>query len=195
MDRTPWLYRASRGAAALAMRVLRGIRAEGLEHVPESGGVIVAVNHRSLIDPPLVSAVLFPPRYPRFLAKRELFRIPFFGEWMRAIGAIELDRSRGDMGAIREALSVLGSEGCLVLFPEGTRSKDGLPLRPKAGVGFLAREARCPVVPARVRATESIFRSGPLFIRFGPPLRFEGGEGRRDCQTFAERVMEAILSL
>ena len=191
----PLFYRTIHALATASLRFLRGIEASGLENVPPSGRVIVACNHVSVVDPPFAGVALGQARYARFLAKEELFRIPLLGAFFRGCGAIPLCRGRGDVGAIREALAVLENDGCLVLFPEGTRARHGKPLRPKAGVGLLARETGAPVVPARVRDTEGLFRRGPLKIRFGTPLHFAGGEGRQDCQAFAEKVMEAVWQL
>lgn len=193
-EAAPWFYRLVHRSALAVLGCLRGIEALGLENVPSRGRVIVASNHVSMIDPPINGLTLGIPRYPRFLAKEELFRLPLLGAFFRGCGCIPLSRGRGDVAAIREALAVLEAEGCLVVFPEGTRAR-GRSLRPKAGVGLLAREAGAPVVPARVRDTESLFKRGPLRIRFGAPLRFSGGEGRRECQAFAEKVMEAIWKL
>ena len=193
--RPGWVYRLSWCALEPATRLLRGIEAEGEENIPLAGRVILAVNHRSWLDPPLVSLVAYRRRFPRFLGKAELFAVPGLGWFLRQIGVIPLDRSRGDIGAIRQAMAVLEAGGCMILFPEGTRSKTGEPGRPKAGVGLLARESGAPVVPARVRNTERLLSTEPLRIRFGAPLRYEGGSDRRACQEFAERVMEEIWRL
>ena len=194
-EQAPWFYRVVHATATAVFSCLRGIEACGLENVPSRGRLIVACNHVSVVDPPFAGVALGHERYPRFLAKEELFRVPLLGAFFHGCGAIPLCRGRGDVGAIREALAVLENEGCLVLFPEGTRARHGKPLRPKAGVGLLARETGAPVVPARVRNTEVMLRRGPLRIRFGAPLRFSGGEGRHDCQAFAEKVMEAVWKL
>ncbi|HVE14479.1 MAG TPA: lysophospholipid acyltransferase family protein [Elusimicrobiota bacterium] len=170
------------------------MRVEGTEHIPARGPLLVAANHVSWIDPPLVSMAVYSVRFPQFMAKEELFRVPLLGFFLDGIACIPLDRSKGDVGAIRRALEVLASGGCVGVFPEGTRSRDGKPRRPKAGVGLLARTSGAPVVPARVWNTDK-FLARPLRVRFGPPLRFDGGEDRSACQAFAERVMESIFAL
>ncbi|MEK7745636.1 MAG: lysophospholipid acyltransferase family protein [Elusimicrobiota bacterium] len=177
------------------MRALLGLEIRGAENIPPEGKLIVAVNHVSIIDPPLAAVALHRTRCARFLGKEELFRIPVLNAWMRACGVIPLDRSRGDVAALREALGVLRGGGCMVIFPEGTRSRTGRPGRPRAGVGLLARESGAPVLPARVERTGTFLSGGPLGIRFGKPLAFSGGAGKRDCQDFAEQVMGEILRL
>ena len=194
-ERPPWIYILSQRAAWALGWLMRGIRAEGLEHIPPRGRVIVASNHVSIIDPPLVGSMLGWTRYPRFLAKEELFRFAPLGALFKSWGAIPLDRGRGDVGAIRSALEVLEGEGCLVLFPEGTRARGGRLLRPKPGVAMLAQRTGAPVVPVRVRDTESLLQKGPMRIRFGAPMRYEGGTGREEFQRFADRVMEEIRKL
>lgn len=193
--KAPWVYRISAGLIQAAMRALRGMRVRDLENVPAQGKLIVAVNHVSIIDPPLAAVVLHRVRYARFLGKEELFRIPVLSAWLRACGVIPLDRGRGDVAALREALGVLREGGCMVIFPEGTRSRTGRPGRPRAGVGLLARESGAEVVPARVSGTQTFWGGGPLGIRFGKPLRFTGGDQKRDCRLFSEKVMEEILRL
>lgn len=190
-----FFYRLSQGTCRAAARALRGLSVSGLERVPERGPVIVAANHVSLMDPPLVAIALYPRRLPHFMAKEELFRLPVFGSMIRGYGAIPLDRGRGDVGAIRRSLDVLEEGGCMVVFPEGTRSRDGRPGRPKAGVGLLARDGRAPVVPARVRGTDRLLSGGPFEVRFGDAIDFSGGEDRGACQSFAEKVMDAVFKL
>jgi 1-acyl-sn-glycerol-3-phosphate acyltransferase len=138
---------------------------------------------------------VYPARYAHFMAKEELFRTPGFGWLMRQYGAIPLDRHRGDVGAIRHALTILEQGGCVVLFPEGTRSKTGQPGRPRPGIGLLACLAQAPVIPVRVSHTERWISREPLSIRFGKPVHFSGGENRQDYENFAKRIMEEIFKL
>jgi 1-acyl-sn-glycerol-3-phosphate acyltransferase len=106
-----------------------------------------------------------------------------------------LDRRRADFSAIRAAIDVLEQEGCMVIFPEGTRSRNGIPGKPKHGVSFLAHQTGAAVIPARVSNTDRFPALVPMRIRFGPPVHYEGGEGREAYRQFAERVMEAIFRL
>ena len=195
VDRSPWFYPLIHHGLWAGAWALRGIEVSGLEHVPARGRVIVACNHVSVIDPPLAGLAIGWTRFPRFLAKEELFRPAPLGALFRGFGCIPLNRVRGDVGAIRSAIEVLEREGCLIVFPEGTRARKGRILRPKPGVGLLAHRTGAPVVLARVRDTETFFKRGPLRIRFGAPLRFEGAEGREEFQRFADRVMEEIGKL
>lgn len=171
----------------------RGWSAEGLEHLPREGRVILAVNHISMLDPVLVGAAVFRRRKLYALAKEELFRIPLVGGIFRAAGIIPINRGGGDLGAMRSAVKVLKDERCVLVFPEGTRSKTGRSGRAKGGLGLLARFGSAPVVPARVFNTNRWF--GRLLIRFGPPLRFSGGDARGETLEFSRRVLDTILKL
>ncbi len=171
----------------------RGWSAEGLEHIPRKGPVILAVNHVSMMDPVLVGVAVFPLRALHALAKEEMFRVPILGRIFRAAGIIPLSRRGGDLGAMRSAVKALENDGCLVVFPEGTRSRTGKPGRAKGGLGLLARASSALVVPARVFNTDRWF--GRIKIRFGPPLRFDGGDGRGGALEFSKRVLDTILKL
>ncbi len=177
------------------LRNFWGLRVDGLEGVPPEGRLIVAHNHVHWLDPVAIAVALDPVRYPRFIAKQELFKNRFVTWFFRNNGVVPLDRGHGDVGAIRWVLSVLRQEGCVVVAPEGTRSRTGAPLRPKPGIGFMAYHAAAPVLPARLRDTEKFPGRAKLRVSFGPLLRFQGKAERADCQAFADRVMEAIFKL
>lgn len=183
-----------RGLAAAT----KGLRLEGLENLPAAGPVLVAVNHVSVIEGPLVGSVVGRVRRPSFLGKEELFRVPLLGWCLRNLDCIPLDRARGDVRALRSALAVLAGGGCLIVFPEGTRSRDGKPGKPKAGVGLLARQSGAAVVPVRARNTGSAFSGErPFRLTFGAPLRAPGdpADPKEADRAFAEAVMAAIFAL
>ena len=110
---------------------------------------------------------------------------------------IELDRGRGDVGSLRGAVDLVSAGACLGVFPEGTRSRTGMMGHAKPGVGFLSRETGAPVVPARLVNTDGFWRLKAAEVRFGEPIRFEGGRdgGREQCQAFADAVMRRIAAL
>ncbi len=206
MDGRDWpaddLGRASRlrriaNAAVLALiRAVWGLRVAGLEHVPARGPVILAANHVSNLDGPVLSVGASSVRCVRALAKVELFRVPVLGWFLRRMGTIPIDRRAGDVRALRAALEVLEAGGCLGVMPEGTRSKTGVPGRAKAGLGFLASVSQAAVVPARIVNTERCWRLRPLEVRFGPAMRFQGPAGdRQACRKFAQDVLDRVFTL
>lgn len=196
----PPFFRAACGVVGAFAGLTKGLSVSGLEHLPAAGPVIVAGNHVSLIEGPLVGCVVGRVRLPSFMVKEELFRFPPLGWTLRELGGIPLDRgARGDVKALRRALNVLEAGGCMVVFPEGTRSKDGKPLKPKAGVGLLARQSGAAVVPVRARNTLSALSGErPYRLTFGPPLPApprDPADSREADRAFAEAVMAAIFAL
>jgi len=176
------------------LRGIWGIKTTGLDLIPRSGPLIVACNHVSLWDPPLLVVTIAAARRPRFMGKRELFGIPVLGWFLLQMGSIPLDRGAGDTGAMREALATLQRGACLGIFPEGTRVKPGQRRPPKLGVAFLSARTGAPVVPARVFGTAEFPRAFPLEVRFGSPLA-PPAEGREAASSFARSVMDAIYAL
>ncbi len=172
-----------------------GVKVTGLDLVPRSGPLIVAFNHSSLLDGPLVGAAIAPARRPCFLGKKELFQQPLLGWYLRRAGAIALDRGTADHSAMRAALEVLEGEGSIGLSPEGTRVKPGQVRAPKLGVSFLAAKTGARVQPVRLVGTARFPRAFRLEVRFGPPLPPPAGAGREAALAFARSVMDAIYAL
>lgn len=138
--------------APLARFLLR-VRVHGRENIPKEGGAVVAINHISFLDVIAVSASFPGARMPRYLAKAELFRIPLLASFIRALGAIPLDRGKSDVGAVRQAIEVAEGGELLGLFPQGTRQKGKNPADTpiKSGVAMIAARAQCPVLPVCIR--------------------------------------------
>ncbi|WP_393099768.1 lysophospholipid acyltransferase family protein [Streptomyces sp. LN325] len=186
-------------------------RIEGLEHIPSSGGAIVAGNHLSFSDHFLMPAIL--KRRITFLAKAEYFTGPgikgrLTAAFFRSAGQIPVDRSGKEAGqaAIREGLGVLRQGELLGIYPEGTRSHDGRLYKGKVGVAAMALKARVPVVPCAMIGTfeaqppgQKIPNLHPVVIRFGEPLdfsRYAGMENEKAIlRAVTDEIMYAILTL
>ena len=174
----------------------------GLENLPAEGGYIVAANHASMLDPPIVGQCL--PRQVSFFARKTLWKPGLPAWWLDAVGTIPVDRDGGtSLDAIKRVLHALANDRVVILFPEGTRSVTGELQAPKAGVGLLACKARVPVVPARVFGSfEALGKSGslrlgsPVSVTFGKPIlpaEFDlPGEGKEHYAKTAARIMAAI---
>jgi glycerol-3-phosphate dehydrogenase (NAD(P)+) len=150
------------------------VRRLGREHIPE-GGVILASNHRSFLDPFVIGCSVRRPIY--FVAKRELFKNPMVGWLLNCLGAFPIRRGQSDEESVKTALALLARGEPVVVFPEGTRIQTGSLGRPKRGVGRLALQAGAPVVPVAVTGTERAragwrIRPVKVHVRFGPPLSF-----------------------
>jgi 1-acyl-sn-glycerol-3-phosphate acyltransferase len=188
------LYDAARFALWAAFKTVWRLRARGTQNVPEAGGVIIACNHVSYLDPPVLGAA--SPRRIQYMAKQELFEIPVLGPAIAAVGAYPVDRHGSAAAAIRRSVEVLNAGGAIGIFPEGTRNRDGsAPVQ--RGVALLASIAKVPVVPARIVGTEHANRFARFEVYFGEPMQLKTGvkAGRDDADRFAEDVMRAIRTL
>ncbi|HEV8353956.1 MAG TPA: (d)CMP kinase [bacterium] len=184
-------------------RVAFRMKVEGLEHVPKTGALIVAGNHASAIDPPLVGSVL--RRRAGYMAKEELFSIPVLGAWLRSIGVFPVKRGTADRRAIRRSIHTLEQGGILVMFPEGTRSEDGRLRDPEPGAAMIALRTGAPVLPVAVVGSHKILprtarwpHFAQVVVRIGPMLPVPRIEGRLDHQvleTWGRRIMAEIAKL
>src|ERR1700722_16478539 len=177
----------------------------GIENFPAHGGYIVAANHASHLDPPVVGLHL--PRQVCFFARKTLWKPGFASWWLDAVGCIPVDRDGGtDVTAIKRVLQALKNEKVIILFPEGPRSTDGGLQRPKPGIGLLACRAQVPVVPARIFGSfEAFGKSGKL--RLGTPVAVTYGKalqpsdyddpaaGKERYPRAAERIKSAVDQL
>lgn len=177
----------------------------GLEHLPGRGGYIVAANHVSHLDPPIVGLHL--GRQVSFFARKTLWKPGIAAWWLDAVGTIPVDREGGaDIQAVRRVLEALARGRAVIMFPEGTRSPDGRLQPPKPGIGLIACRSQAPVVPARIFGSFEAFgkkgalRLGlPVDVTYGAPLlpgdydRPEDGKER--YAKAAARIMNAISRL
>lgn len=181
-------------------RVVFRYRVEGLEKVPKSGGVLLVANHAHLLDPPLVGSA--NRRQVHFMAKDELFHMPFLRWALPKIGTFPVRRGAADRKAIRTAIELLSQGKVVAIFPEGTRTQTGELLEPQRGAGLIALRAGVPVIPVGITGTFEPVRKGRFFprfnqfiVRFGDPVHFEPSseEGRKDAVDEANRrMMEGI---
>ncbi len=143
------------------------VQVSGLEHVPRQGGCVIASNHLSLMDTPLVIAHI--PLQFRFLAKRGLFKIPFIGGHLRRAGHISIPRedARGSLKAMSESARMIQERGVSALvFPEGGRSTGEL-REFKEGAAYIAIKAGVPVVPVAIQGTRQVLPMGSVLVRPG----------------------------
>jgi 1-acyl-sn-glycerol-3-phosphate acyltransferase len=167
----PWFYVLVRTALAPLLRGVFRMRVSGVEHVPVTGGVVLAPMHRSNFDSPLVGLGLRRPL--RFMAKRELYRFRPMAFVLRNCGVFMVDRGQADTAAVDRAVSLLRAGEIVVVYPEGTRNRRGT-IKPRAGAAWLALRAGVPMVPVAVAGTDQVRLWPPriprFHARFGPPL-------------------------
>jgi 1-acyl-sn-glycerol-3-phosphate acyltransferase len=195
-------YRLAWWFSNFVARVFLGLRIEGREHIPKSGGVLVACNHISYWDPPLLGVAYNRELF--YMAKKELFRNKLFGALIRAYNAIPVSRGVFSRGALEKAIGVIRSGRSIVIFPEGRRSEPGVLGEPKPGLGMVAEKTGCPIVPAYVIGSDTIkrclIRRRSLQICFGPAIRPEefdakGGEGRDKYACISRLAMDRVALL
>ena len=180
------------------------------ERVPVSGPVILAANHASFIDPPLVGSCL--PRGISYLARENLFRYPGIGWVLRQCDAVPVDRDGGGAAGLRAILDRLLNGAGIILFPEGTRTRDGKFQPARSGIGLVVIKSTAPVVPVRVFGSYEAYgrhmtlpRPRRVVVKFGPPMDFAALRAEaKHCskarlkeiyQQVANEIMAAIAGL
>ena len=190
--------------AKLLARVFFRMRVVHPERMVESGPLILAVNHTSFFDPPL--AGICSRRGVYYLARKTLLQWPFFGPLFPAMNVIPVERDGNDISALREVIKKIREGNGVVLFPEGTRSKDGNIQPARAGIGFVIAKTGAPVLPMRIFGAYDAFPKNSKRLHFaritvviGEPLFFSPDDldsaTRETYQTLSDRVMEAIAAL
>jgi len=185
-------------------------RVYGVENVPKSGPLILASNHASFLDPPLVGSAL--PREINYLARDTLFRFPVIGWLLREVNAVPVDREGGGAAGLKAILDRLLAGNGIILFPEGTRTIDGNLQKPRAGIGLTVIKSDAPVVPVRIFGTYEALGKRDKFPRphkvsviFGQPLDFSAFRAEsKHCSKprlkeiyaeIANQIMNAIATL
>jgi 1-acyl-sn-glycerol-3-phosphate acyltransferase len=199
--RPPLIYRV---AAVVCRPLLYGpyrLRAQGMENLPSTGGVVLACNHLSSLDPFPLAMPLWPGRWLRFMAKAELYWWPLRLVLDHA-GAFKVRRGVGDRQAVETAIRLAREGQVVVMFPEGTRRKKGLVKkhqpRARSGAARIAMEAGVPLVPAAIAGTDRLLTLGPLRVAYGAPIEMDdlpADDLRRSSQEATERLMARIAEL
>ena len=180
------------------------------ERVPLAGPVIIAANHASFLDPPLIGSGV--PRAINYLARESLFRFPGFGAYLRALNCVPVDRDGAGAAGLKGILDRLHDGGAVILFPEGTRTADGQLKPARSGIGLTVIKSDAPVVPVRVFGTFEAWSRDKQFprprrvvVKYGAPLDFKAlREEAKTCtkprlkqiyQEIADQLMTAIAKL
>lgn len=203
MDSGTFFYRLAHEVVGGVVRFVLWGEVRGQENIPPKGPALLMANHCSAVDPPFIGAVC--PRKLHFMAKAELFQIPGLRELIRALNAYPVHRGAPDRWALRHTFQLLEQGEAVLLFPEGTRSLDGRLKEAEPGAVLFALRTGVPVVPVAIAGSEGLWPRGrkvprwhPVFIRFGPPLRFPpcNGPVPKDLLHRAGRsIMAAIGEL
>lgn len=176
--------------------VLR-MRVEGTENIPKDGPLVIASNHLSLLDPPVIGTAA--TRKVHFMAKQELF-VPILGDIYKILGAFPVRRGGADRAAIKHGIEILQSSQVLAIFPEGTRSKTGKLGKAEPGALMMASKAMATIVPCCVIGTD-FQRQGRIWpkvtVRFGKPMFFPADAviNKELLHNMTEDLMQRIAQL
>ena len=181
----------------IAMHIWFNLKFEGRENVPKGKAFVYASNHRSYADPVLVT-LAGKGRFS-FMAKKELFEKKFFAWLIRSLGAFPVDRGSGDTAAIDKAIDNVRNGTNLLIFPEGTRSKDGRVGRGKTGVALIAAKSHADVVPVGITFEGKLHFRSKIIVRVGKPIPAgtlaidEGLTDRELLRALKKNVMPPIM--
>jgi len=189
-------YRVIRLLFRALLSILFRWRVEGRENVPATGGVILASNHISWWDPPVVGCSVSRP--VRFMAKAELFRIPVLGPAIRNLGAFPIRRGKPDRQALRIAVNCIEAGEVLGMFPEGTRIKGDELGRAQDGIGFIALRTNAPIVPVAIVADYRL--RSEVRVIFGESFRAQDVvdpdlDRKEAMKVVGGRIMDCIKDL
>ena len=177
------------------------LEVNGADNIPEKGGVLVASNHGSFLDPVIVGVGISRQTY--YLTKQSLFEIPIFGLLIKALHTIPVRRELVSVSTFKELIKSLNAKKVIILFPEGTRSLDGKLGQGKVGVGMIALKADVPIIPAYIDGAIKAFpKNGkwiyPKKIRviFGKPIMPNCKDlNKKNYRDISTQVMQSISSL
>jgi len=196
MNRTDAAWAVGRATIGTAVRLMAPLRTYGVERVPLEGGLVMAFNHFSWLDPPAFGTS--SPRTIYYVAKVEAHRVPGLGQLIRAFGTRSIRRGESDREAVRAMRDVVKGGNALGMFVEGTRQRSGVPGDAMPGAAMVALQEDAAVVPAAIHGTQHWqFRNRhPVSIAWGKPMRFEGlprsGRGYREASGLIQEEIHRL---
>ena len=178
-------------------------RAFGQENIIEDGPAIMAANHQSYLDPPLIGITCRAELY--YLARKTLFKNKLFGSILSGVNTLPVDLSGADLTAVRAIINLLKQGHRTVIFPEGTRSLTGQIQEARPGIGMIIAKTLAPVVPMRIFGSFQAWPKGgkikpcPITVVVGNPIRFKkedlGAKSREAYQKISDQVLAAIAAI
>jgi 1-acyl-sn-glycerol-3-phosphate acyltransferase len=196
VNRTDAVWAIGRPTIGTAVKLVARLRVYGAERVPADGGLVVAANHFSWIDPPALGAA--SPRTLYYMAKVEAHRVPGLGQLMRTFGAFPVRRGESDRDAVRTMREIVSGGNALGMFAEGTRQTAGIPGVVQPGAAMVAITEGAPLVPAAIHGSFT-WRLGnfrPVSVAFGEPISFDGlprgGRGYKEASVEIERKLREL---
>jgi 1-acyl-sn-glycerol-3-phosphate acyltransferase len=199
------VYQASTRVFKLFLLLWNRLKIRGADYIPDRGGVLLASNHASFLDPPVVGSG-YRGRPVHFMARNTLWNSKFGSWWMDHVGCIPVSRGTGDMRALKLTIKMLKEGKAVSMFPEGTRTEDGELQKAKGGIGFIIEKAGCIVVPSYIDGTYKAHPKGAKLIKpckvtitYGKPITQDDfkalGSGREAYDKHAALIMQRIGDL
>jgi len=181
--------------------VLFRLQVSGQQHIPKTGGVLIAANHASYLDIPILGCGL--PRRASYMGRMDLFPGPV-GRLMQYLGWIPIRRARVDRGGFEDAIARIKAGEAVVMYPEGSRTEDGRLQPGKPGVGMIVAATGCPVIPAHLAGTFDALPPGarwirlrPIRVTLGEPMAFSSllneGDVERKKKDVYQRISQEIM--
>ena len=190
-------YSIAKVATNIMIHLFYKMKYEGVENIRSGGGYMVCSNHRTNMDPLFIAQKIKPQLF--FMAKQELFQNKFVGMIIKGLGAFPVERGKGDSGAIDFAVDTLKSGKVLAMFPEGTRSKDGIPQRPKSGAALVAMQTHADILPVGISFDLPLHFRSQVTIKYGEMIHFDslGVEkgAPSEMKAVSKKVMGKIVEL
>ena len=178
------------------IKVIFPFSVTGVEHLPADKPVVLCLNHTNAVDP-VVLAFALPRTYPiRIMAKKQLFSIPGLNWLIRKLGAFPVDRGHNDINAVKSSIGALRDGYSLMIFPEGTRIKDGRRIEPQSGAAMIAIRSGVDMVPVYLSANDRLFRKTRIVI--GTPYApvYTGRKGTaEEYQRNIDEVMDRVYAM
>lgn len=175
----------------IRLKLIYRLKVEGLENVPKDNAYIVCPNHLSTLDPPMMVAIM--PRSVSFMAKKELFDIPFIRWWIDWLGAFAVNRESLGPSTIKTVMEIKKSEWVFGIFPQGTRGVPGTITGVNKGFAGLAKITKCAVLPVGITGTEDAKHlpfSGKVTVKIGQPIPYD-----ENPDIVVQKWIEAIQEL
>ena len=197
MNVTDAVWVVGRLTLAPLVQVFGRLRVYGKERVPRQGGVVIACNHFSWLDPAALGAAC--PRTMYYMAKIEAHRVPGLGQLIRAFGTFPVRRGESDRDAVRTMRQVVRDGKALGLFVEGTRQRSGVPGAIQPGAAMVALQEGVPIVPVAVHGSQT-WKPGnfhPVSVAWGMPMSFDGlpkgGRGYREASELLQAEIRKLF--
>ena len=175
----------------IRLKFVYRIEVQGLENVPKDNRYIVCANHLSTLDPPMLAAVM--PRRISFMAKQELFNIPFIRWWLDWLGAFAVNRESLSPSTIKTVMEIKKSNWVFGIFPQGTRGVPGVIEGVTKGFAGLAKITKCDVLPVGIIGTDEVKRipfTGKIIVKIGKPIPYSNNP-----EEVVEKWIDSIQNL